>query len=79
MTELVSTDDVERSIYLIRGHKVMLDSALARLYRVEARALNQAVRRNMDRFPEDFLLSLSREEILRISRTVISSDRTAPS
>jgi hypothetical protein len=45
---------VERRIYLIRGQKVMLDSDLAELYQVETRALIQAVKRNMDRFPEDF-------------------------
>ncbi len=53
---------IESRIYLIRGHKVLLDSDLAALYAVETRALNQAVRRNADRFPEDFLFRLTKEE-----------------
>jgi len=51
----------------------MLDRDLAMLYGVETRALNQAVRRNIERFPEDFILRLTREEIMRISQFVISS------
>jgi len=58
---------------MIRGQKVMLDRDLAQLYGVETRALNQAVRRNKDRFPEDFMFRLTREEIMRISQFVISS------
>src|SRR3974390_1692370 len=54
---------VERAIYVIRGQKVMLDRDLADLYGVETRVLNQAVRRNRDRFPDDFMFSLAREEI----------------
>lgn len=50
----------------------MLDKDLAGLYGVETRALNQAVKRNIRRFPEDFMFALSREEILRISQTVTS-------
>ena len=70
---LVPSGRIERSILLIRGQKVMLDRDLARLYGVETRALNQAVRRNIDRFPEDFMFRLTREEIMRISQFVISS------
>ncbi len=65
---------VERSIYLIRGQKVMLDYDLAALYGVETRALKQAVRRNRDRFPEDFMFELVEGEIdLLVSQTVIPS------
>src|SRR5260370_23578339 len=53
---------IDRRIYLIRGHKVMLDSDLAELYRVTTGNLNLAVRRNQKRFPEDFMFQLSREE-----------------
>ena len=53
---------VERTILLIRGQKVILDADLARLYEVETRALNQAVRRNRERFPEDFVFQLTPEE-----------------
>src|SRR4030043_522896 len=52
----------------------MLDRDLAKLYGVETRALNQAVRRNMDRFPDDFMFPLTREEIMRISQFGIPSE-----
>ncbi|MDH3973205.1 MAG: ORF6N domain-containing protein [Deltaproteobacteria bacterium] len=64
---------IEKKILLIRGQKVMLDRDLAELYGVETRVLNQAVRRNIKRFPEDFMFFLSREEIMNLSQTVISS------
>lgn len=73
MKELVPAEIIEGKIYLIRGHKVMIDRDLAELYGVETRVLNQAVRRNIERFPADFLLLLSREEIMRISQIVTSS------
>ena len=53
---------VERRIYLIRGQKVMLDSDLAELYQVPTFRLNEAVKRNRDRFPEDFMFQLTAEE-----------------
>ena len=53
---------VQDLIYEIRGHKVMLDSDLAVLYEVELRALNQAVKRNNERFPADFMFQLAQEE-----------------
>ncbi len=73
---LVPPERIERLILLIRGQKVMLDRDLAKLYGVETRALNQAVRRNIDRFPKDFMFRLTREEIMRISQFVISSTHT---
>ena len=54
---------IERRIYLIRGHKVMLDSHLAELYGVETKALNRAVKRNLDRFPEDFMFQVNASEV----------------
>ena len=71
---LVPVELIESKIYQIRGHKVLLDRDLAQLYGVETRILNQAVRRNIERFPGDFMISLTREEIMRISQIVISSD-----
>lgn len=62
-------------ILTIRDQRVLLDSDLAQLYGVETRALNQAVKRNQDRFPTDFSFTLSREEILSISQTVISLEK----
>jgi hypothetical protein len=53
----------------------MLDRDLAQLYGVETRVLNQAIRRNIDRFPADFMFTLTRDEIMRISQIVISSDQ----
>jgi len=73
MTELVPVELIASKIYLIGGIKVMLDRDLAELYGVETRVLNQAVSRNMERFPEDFMRSLTREEILGISQSVTSS------
>jgi hypothetical protein len=65
---------VERRILLLRGQKVMLDFDLAELYGVETRALKQAVRRNLDRFPADFMFELSAAEIKSlVSQTVIPS------
>lgn len=73
MKELIPVEVIERKIYLIRGHKVMIDRELAELYGVETRILNQAVRRNLKRFPSDFMFSLTREEIMNLSQIVISS------
>jgi len=58
----IPIERVEQAIYLIRGHKVMLNRDLATLYEVETKALNQAVKRNADRFPSDFVFQLSEEE-----------------
>ena len=54
---------VERRIYVIRGQKVMLDADLAVLYRVPTKSLNLAVKRNADRFPEDFMFQLTDNEV----------------
>ena len=60
--EIIPVESIQQRIYLIRGHKVMLDADLAELYGVETKAFNRAVRRNKDRFPEDFMFQLTREE-----------------
>jgi len=59
----VPIETIERRIYLIRSQKVMLDSDLADLYQVPTKSLNLAVRRNADRFPEDFMFQLTKEEV----------------
>ena len=59
---LVPTERIDRMILLVRGQKVMLDADLAELYGVPTKALNQAVKRNADRFPEDFMFRLNAEE-----------------
>jgi hypothetical protein len=63
---------IRGKIYLIRGQKVLLDRDLAEMYGAETRSLNQAVRRNINRFPEDFMLTLTRDEIRNLSQIVIS-------
>lgn len=60
------TDPVASRIHTIRGHKVILDSDLAEIYAVETSALNRAVKRNLDRFPPDFLFQLTREEFANL-------------
>jgi len=67
-----SRKPIESLILSIRGQRVVLDLNLAEIYGVETRVLNQAVKRNGERFPEDFLFELTRDEILRISQTVTS-------
>jgi hypothetical protein len=65
---------IQNKIYQIRGERVMLDFDLAELYEVETRVLKQAVRRNLDRFPDDFMFELSNEEYDNLtSQNVISS------
>lgn len=72
MSKSIAVEVIATRILEIRGKKVMLDRDLAKLYGVETRKLNQAVKRNIARFPEDFMFPLTREEILRISQIVIS-------
>ena len=74
MGNLITLEDIARRIYFIRGIKVMLDRDLAELYEVETRVLNQAVRRHMKRFPEDFMFQLTKTEFNNLkSQFVISS------
>jgi hypothetical protein len=60
---MLPDDVIVSKIYLIRGKKVMLDRDLASLYNVDTKQLKRAVRRNMDRFPDDFMFELSKEEL----------------
>ena len=59
---LLPVERIERAILVLRGHRVLLDAELARLYGVATRALVQAVQRNLDRFPADFMFQLTIEE-----------------
>jgi hypothetical protein len=74
---LIPTERIERAILLIRGNKVMLDSDLASLYGVETKVLNQAVKRNLDRFPEDFMFQLSSEEFENWRSQIVTSNPAA--
>jgi len=68
---MIPAERIERAILVLRGHKVMLDEHLAYLYEVEVKVLNQAVKRNIERFPEDFMFQLTPEETARLrSQTV---------
>ena len=69
---IIPEDLVLNRIYLIRGQKVMLDFDLAKLYATEAKRLKEAVRRNKDRFPEDFMFMLTENEWTSL-RTQIAS------
>ncbi len=69
MGTVVPMEVIEGKILLIRGRKVMLDRDLAMLYGVETRALNQAVKRNSTRFPEDFMFQLTNDEAVVLSRS----------
>ncbi|MDO6432775.1 ORF6N domain-containing protein [Flavitalea sp. BT771] len=60
---VIAEEAVISKIYVIRGQKVMLDRDLAELYGVETKALKQAVRRNIDRFPPDFMFEMTEEEL----------------
>lgn len=61
--ELITTDDIRSKVYIIRGQQVMLDKDLAEIYGYEVKRLNEQVKRNISRFPEDFMFQLNREEI----------------
>jgi hypothetical protein len=71
---IVTTSEIVEKIYVVRGMKVMLDKDLAEMYGVETRVLNQAVRRNLSRFPFDFMFRLTEDEFKNlISQNVISN------
>jgi hypothetical protein len=73
MSGIVPIEKITNKIYVIRDTRIMLDRDLAELYSVETRILNQAVKRNIERFPQDFMFELSRAEIMRISQIVTSN------
>ena len=70
---LVSQELIETKIYIIRNQKVMLDHDLAKLYEVETRMLTQAVRRNINRFPEDFMFQLNKDEFKNLKSQIVTS------
>ena len=74
VTEVIPIELIERRIYLIRGQKVMLDADLADLYEVPTKALNQAVRRNSERFPADFRFQLTDEEAEVLRSQIVTSN-----
>ena len=69
---------IQRKIYEIRGQKVILDRDLAALYQVETRVLNQTVKRNIDRFPEDFMFQLTWQEVEILKSQIVISSSDVP-
>jgi hypothetical protein len=63
---LAGAKQIQERIYVIRGKRVMLDSDLACLYEVEVKQLNQAVKRNIKRFPDDFMFQLTKDEFTEV-------------
>ena len=72
-SELVPQEVIKNKIYLIRGQKVMLDRDLAKLYRVKTKVLNQAIHRNIKRFPGDFMFQLTKEELEILRSQIVTS------
>ena len=74
--DILSSETINEIIYIFRGKKVMLDKDLAMLYGVQTKVLNQAVKRNIERFPEDFMFRLNKIEIDSFSRSQIVTLKT---
>jgi hypothetical protein len=72
-TALIPVEQVARSILVIRGERVLLDADLAQLYGVSVKQLNQAIRRNLDRFPADFMFELSEQEFDNLRSQIVTS------
>ena len=79
---LVTAERIERAIFVIRGQKVLLSQQLAELYGVDTKVLNQAVMRNQERFPDDFMFQLSMDELEILKSQIVTSSwggvRTLP-
>ena len=71
-----SLEPIKQKIYEIRGQRVMLDFDLAAMYDVETRALNQAVKRNIERFPEDFMFKLTKGEWTILKSRIVTTNAT---
>ncbi len=72
-SSLIQDEKVVNKIYMIRGQKVMLDSDLAELYSVEVKVLNQSVKRNSERFPKDFMFTLTLKEFQHLKSQFVTS------
>lgn len=73
MNKMVPTEIIENKILIIRGQKVMLDRDLSQLYEVETKVLNQAVKRNIERFPNEFMFQITKEELLNLKSQIVTS------
>ena len=72
-TELMTVDNICNRVYVIRGQQVMIDYDLAEIYGYEVKNLNQQVKRNIARFPEDFMFQLTREEVESVKSQIVIS------
>lgn len=73
LAEVMSVENIQNRVYVIRGQQVMLDFDLAEIYGYEVKNLNQQVKRNIVRFPEDFMFQLTREEIDFVKSQIVIS------
>ena len=73
MNKMIPVEVIEKKIFLIRGQKVMIDRDIAEMYGVETKRLNEQVRRNIKRFPEDFMFQLSKEEFGNLKSQIATS------
>ena len=73
MKALIPQELIEKQIFMIRGHRVMFDKKLATLYKVPTKVLIQAVKRNIKRFPGDFMFQITREEFLNLRSQFVTS------
>jgi hypothetical protein len=73
-THLIPNERIIQSIFVVRGQKIMIDSDLAELYGVETKVLNQSVKRNLDRFPKDFMFQLTAEETDFLRSQIVTSN-----
>lgn len=69
----IQLDQIQNMIYVVRGQEVMVDSDLAKLYGIETKRLNEQVRRNLDRFPEDFMFQTTKEEFETLKSQIATS------
>jgi phage regulator Rha-like protein len=75
MADIIPQEIIEKRIYLVRNQKVMIDRDLAVLYGVETRVLNQAVKRNIKRFPSDFMFQLTKEEFSALRSQIVTFEK----
>jgi len=75
MNELIVQGEISSKILTLRGRQVILDMDLAELYQVETKVLNQAVKRNLDRFPDDFMFQLSEKEYENLRSQIVTSNK----
>lgn len=73
MENVITDEAIASKIYFIREQKIMLDKDLAILYQVETKVFNQAVKRNIDRFPDDFMFQLTEEEFENLRSQIVTS------